>query len=347
MPDLASVATFGCALAGYGIVGLAVLEAMAHLAQVPQLPPSASALEPFLSHTAAPVVVDLLLLLVFGISHSFMATFAFKRSYLRSFLPAPLLRTVYCAASAVCIMLMVRFWETSPAVLWDIRGSRWLDLLRICSWLAWGLIGCSFLNLDSSELVGLKQTYNYIMGFQPPQASYSRNLLSLYRHCRHPIFLSFLFVVLATPLLTLDRAMMAFLFVVYMTAACEVSEVRSLLAMPANTTPPRKGPIELPTFLLLPPGATGPGRRHWLRTVNEHSLACYRATSTTSAHSCTAERHSSRRCCLARHERPLRMSLEASASDGHCYVLLFPNCCVAAAALPPPLVQRSLGPVLR
>jgi hypothetical protein len=62
---------------------------------------------------------------------------------------------LFVAATNVCLLLLVTFWQRSRVILWQLEGSWWpLTLVHAA---AWYLVYCSALLLDLPGLLGLRQ----------------------------------------------------------------------------------------------------------------------------------------------------------------------------------------------
>jgi protein-S-isoprenylcysteine O-methyltransferase Ste14 len=150
------------------------------------------------------VLIDLCLILLFGLQHSIMARDGFKRWLARNF-PEGLERATYVHASNLTLWPVLLLWQPIPTLLVDLSGLR--PLTTGIYWAGWLIVLLSSLNIDLLELWGLRQAWSWSRGeiYQPPPFKESW----LYRRVRHPIYLGLLIVFWATPWLTVGHALFA------------------------------------------------------------------------------------------------------------------------------------------
>jgi len=159
----------------------------------------------------AAVAIDLGLITLFGLQHSFMARPAFKRRWTRV-IPQHLERSTYVLIAALLVVLIVAGWQPIAGDLWKATASWTIALLAALSALGWLMIPlCSFLT-DHFELFGLRQVAEYAFGWTPAKPEFKQN--ALYKKVRHPMMLGFLVAFWAAPYMTVSHL----LFAVAMTA---------------------------------------------------------------------------------------------------------------------------------
>jgi protein-S-isoprenylcysteine O-methyltransferase Ste14 len=158
--------------------------------------------------SSVPVVwaalIDVCLILLFGLQHSVMARDGFKRWLARNF-PEGLERATYVHASNLTLWPVLLLWQPIPTVLVDLSGLR--PLMTGIYWSGWLIVLLSSLNIDLLALWGLRQAWSWARGeaYEPPP--FKENWL--YRHVRHPIYLGLLIVFWATPWLTVGHVLFA------------------------------------------------------------------------------------------------------------------------------------------
>ena len=128
------------------------------------------------------LLLNLALLLLWGIQHSVMARPAFKAKLVRV-LPALAERSTYVWASGLCLFAIALYWQGNSAVVWSLVE---MDApLRVLSLLGWGLTVWATFQIDHFDLFGLKKPFNALRG----KPSHDQQFVApfLYRHMRHPI----------------------------------------------------------------------------------------------------------------------------------------------------------------
>eukprot|EP00092_Neocalanus_flemingeri_P035625 GFUD01038783.1.p1 GENE.GFUD01038783.1~~GFUD01038783.1.p1 ORF type:complete len:265 (-),score=81.26 GFUD01038783.1:115-828(-) len=161
---------------------------------------------------------NFLLLSLFIAQHSLMKLFPIS-TLLNNPKLSHLDRTCYVTATNSCLIMMVNFWSSSSTTLWswDTSSSTfscWLFYITHC--LAWYLIYCSTIMLDLPDLLGIRQIVDHCSN---KTYKCDSSLTRLYSHMRHPSFSSLSIILLARPVMTLDRALLASIFCTYMYTA--------------------------------------------------------------------------------------------------------------------------------
>jgi protein-S-isoprenylcysteine O-methyltransferase Ste14 len=154
----------------------------------------------------AAVAIDVGLIALFGLQHSFMARPAFKRRWTR-IIPEHLERSTYVLIAALLVILIVAGWQPIEGDLWKVTASWAIALLAALTALGWLMIpACSFLT-DHFELFGLRQVGEYAFGWPKPKAEFKQS--ALYKKVRHPMMLGFLVAFWATPYMTVSHSLFA------------------------------------------------------------------------------------------------------------------------------------------
>lgn len=170
-------------------------------------------------------VVDLLvnlgLLLLFGLQHSVMARPWFKRVWTR-YVPETVERSVYVLASVVVLGLLMALWRPLPMVVWNISHP-------VARGLMWGLFAIGWLGvpavtllINHFDLFGLRQTWRAWR--RQPQDQIPFQVRSLYRFVRHPLYLAWGLAFWATPTMTVGHLLFAVSMTVYMLLAAQIEE---------------------------------------------------------------------------------------------------------------------------
>ena len=154
----------------------------------------------------AALVVNVGLIVLFGLQHSVMARRGFKRN-LTKWLPTEMERSTYVLMSSLALLVLYLVWQPMPAVVWQFTSS----VGAMTAWVLYAsglaLVLASTFLIDHFELFGLKQVFQNLIGRLPVAISFQVRFL--YRFVRHPLYLGWLFVFWATPTMTQGHLLFA------------------------------------------------------------------------------------------------------------------------------------------
>ncbi|HEX7690259.1 MAG TPA: NnrU family protein [Burkholderiaceae bacterium] len=185
---------------------------------------------PAVGSAAAAIVVDLALVLVFGLQHSAMARPGFKRAWTRV-VPAPVERATYVLASSLALALLIVAWRPLPGVLWDARGTPVGAVLLAAGAGGWLLLVAASFLVSHWELFGLVQAWRGLGGVDARAAGAMPELSErgLYGVVRHPIMLGFLVAFWCAPRMSTGHLLFAGACSAYILVGTRLEE-RDLLA---------------------------------------------------------------------------------------------------------------------
>ena len=167
------------------------------------------------------MLVNLLLIALFGIQHSVMARPRFKRWWTRM-IPEPIERSTYlvCTVAVLCIL----YWQWQPIydTVWNLEGTVFGPILRALFFAGFGMVLISTFLIDHFELFGLRQVFLHWRG--QPYATARFREISFYRFVRHPLMLGFLIAFWAAPHMTVGHLVFALAFSLYILIALQIEE---------------------------------------------------------------------------------------------------------------------------
>jgi protein-S-isoprenylcysteine O-methyltransferase Ste14 len=176
---------------------------------------------------ASALVINLLLLALFGVQHSVMARPAFKRVWTR-IVPEPIERATYVLVANIVTIVLMWQWRAIDIVVWNAEN----PLLRGLMWClfatGWALVPLTSLMISHFDLFGTRQVWLHLRGrgyealeFRTPY---------LYKHMRHPLYVGWMIAFWATPTMTVGHLVFASVLTGYMVLAAAMFEERDLAA---------------------------------------------------------------------------------------------------------------------
>lgn len=171
------------------------------------------------------LVVNALLVGLFGLQHAVMARDGFK-SRLTRYLPEPMERSTFVLAASLVLGLMLWQWRAIPNVTWAVDVP-WIRAAMWCGFAAgWGLVLYSSLLIDHFDLFGLRQVWLYYRGRPYRPVTFATR--SLYEYVRHPMMLGFLLAFWSVPSMSWGHLLFATFMTGYMLVGIHMEE-RSLM----------------------------------------------------------------------------------------------------------------------
>jgi protein-S-isoprenylcysteine O-methyltransferase Ste14 len=147
------------------------------------------------------LAIDLLLLAVFGVSHSVLARASVKRVVNR-IVSTPAERSTYVLVASATLALIVWQWRAIPDVVWHVDGPLRFVMLGVQALGVVIVLVSTFLT-DHFDLFGLRQVWLYARGRVYAPVPFVEH--SFYRHVRHPMMSGFLLWLWAAPTMTIGH----------------------------------------------------------------------------------------------------------------------------------------------
>jgi protein-S-isoprenylcysteine O-methyltransferase Ste14 len=175
---------------------------------------------------AAALSMDLGLLALFALQHSVMARPAFKRWW-TCFVPVQAERSTYVLFSSLALVLLFWFWQPLGGSIWHVASPAGAMLINSIFALGWALLLYSTFLINHFDLFGLRQVWLYAMGRPYSQLQFKTPWL--YRQVRHPLYVGWLMIFWATPVMTAAHLLFAVMTTAYILLAIQFEE-RDLIA---------------------------------------------------------------------------------------------------------------------
>ena len=155
---------------------------------------------------AVALAVNVLLMGLFGAQHSVMARRGFKAWWTR-YVPRPIERSVYVLLTAVCLILIYRFWQPMLGTVWSIENPAGRLAVQGLYLAGYGVVLVATFLIDHFDLFGLRQVYLYARG-----QDYSAKRFMTpgpYKLIRHPLYVGWFITFWATPDMTVGHLLFA------------------------------------------------------------------------------------------------------------------------------------------
>lgn len=169
------------------------------------------------------VIINLSLLLLFGLHHSFAARSSFKEK-LAQLMPIETERSSYVLFSGLFMFAICLFWQPIEGTLWSIDNTVVAYILMTIHVIGWLIAVAATFEIDHFHLMGLKQSL-----FMNASDSDEIKERFLYRIVRHPIQTGVLLGVWFTPFMSMTQLMLAIGMSVYIFIGLYYEE-KSLIA---------------------------------------------------------------------------------------------------------------------
>jgi protein-S-isoprenylcysteine O-methyltransferase Ste14 len=189
------------------------------------------------------LAVNLGLLGLFAVQHSVMARPAFKRWWTR-IVPAAAERSTYVLFSSLALVALFAFWQPMGIVVWDVSSPAGIGTIWTIYGLGWALLLYSTFLIDHFDLFGLRQVWLFMRGKAYGDVSFRTPWL--YRQVRHPLYVGWLMIFWATPVMTLAHLVFAIMTTAYILIGVQFEERDLIAAHPEYAEYKRRVPMLIP-----------------------------------------------------------------------------------------------------
>lgn len=168
------------------------------------------------------IIVNVLLLGLFGIQHTVMARPGFKAAWTK-IVPESIERSTYVLLSSLILFLIYFQWRPMPEMVWALEaGGLANQVVGGVFWAGWIIVLLSTFMIDHFELFGLSQVLANMQGRTPPTTAFKMN--ALYKITRHPIMLGFIIAFWAAPAMSQGHLLFAVVTTAYIFVALQFEE---------------------------------------------------------------------------------------------------------------------------
>lgn len=198
-------------------------------------------------------LVDALLAVQFGVSHSFLLLPAIRKRLSR-WIHGPFYGCFFCLVSCLSLLLLIECWQPDSEALFQLDGlyRRLVQGLFLFSWIA------LFYSLNLTGMgyqTGWTSWWAWLHRRPAPQRRFEPR--GAYKILRHPIYFSFLGLVWFTPDMTWDRVILVMVWTVYIFIGSYLKD-RRLLYYIGNSYQQYQAKVPGYPFVLAGPLSTVP-----------------------------------------------------------------------------------------
>jgi len=174
---------------------------------------------------AISLLVNLGLLLLFGVQHSVMARPGFKRVWTK-IIPKPIERSTYVLISNLLLMLL--FWQWRPMVetVWSLERegdeAAWYHAAYVAFVAGVLIVPAATLFINHFDLFGLRQVMLHLRGQDYRHLPFS--VPGPYKFVRHPLYFGWIVMFWSTPVMTAGHLLFAVVLTSYILVAIRFEE---------------------------------------------------------------------------------------------------------------------------
>jgi len=189
------------------------------------------------------LAVDAALLGLFAIQHSVMARQWFKAAWTR-IVPTQVERSTYVLFSSLALILMFWQWQPIGGVVWSVDSSALKAALLVLYGAGWVTVLVSTFLINHFDLFGLRQVWLHLLGEAYTPLKFRTP--GLYRMVRHPLYVGWLMVFWAAPVMTAAHLVFAIATTAYILLAIQFEERDLMRLHPEYVEYRRRVPMMLP-----------------------------------------------------------------------------------------------------
>jgi len=165
---------------------------------------------------------NLLLIAVFGVTHSIMARPWFK-DFFAKYLPKPIERSTFVLTSGLLLFNLVFQWQPVGGIIWAVStGSALYYTLYVIFFVGWIILFVSSFLINHFDFFGLRQTFLELQN--KPYTSLQFKEKSFYKYVRHPLYFGMLLGLWATPVMSVTHMLFALFSTVYLLIGTHLEE---------------------------------------------------------------------------------------------------------------------------
>ena len=156
--------------------------------------------------TGAALVINIVLIALFGVQHTVMARPGFKERWTR-IVPASIERSTYVLLASLILILLFWQWRPMGRIIWELQAAWAQYVMWAIFFGGFGLVLLSTFVIDHFDLFGLRQVMLNLR--QKPYTSGDFKVTFFYKFVRHPLYARFIMAFWGTPTMTVGHLLFA------------------------------------------------------------------------------------------------------------------------------------------
>jgi len=167
------------------------------------------------------LLINFILLSIFGVQHSVMARPGFKERWTR-IVPKHIERSTYVLISNLLVVLLLWQWRPMVGVIWKVEHPVGTVVLWGLFGLGWLILVLASFMINHFDLFGTRQVYLYLRGkdYSPLELK----TRGFYKYIRHPLMIGWIIAFWSTPQMTVGHLVFAVGTTVYILIAIQIEE---------------------------------------------------------------------------------------------------------------------------
>jgi len=171
-------------------------------------------------HPAVAALIDLALVIIFGLQHSVMARPWFKQRVMAR-MPEQLQRVTYVHMANAALFLLILLWQPIPIEIWNVEDAPAREMLWLLFAAGWVVLFLGAWSFGILDLLGIE----HVIAWREGRRHAPRLKTGfLYRWLRHPMYVGVLLGMWATPRMSFGHLLLALAMTGYVLIAMRYEE---------------------------------------------------------------------------------------------------------------------------
>jgi len=167
------------------------------------------------------LIVNILLIALFGIQHSVMARPGFKQWWTAT-VPKHIERSTYVMISNLLVIVLMWQWQPMVGVVWRVENPVGALILWSLFGIGWVSIVITSFMINHFDLFGTRQVYLHLRGREYTPLEFKTR--GFYNYTRHPLMVGWIIAFWSTPDMTVGHLVFTIGTTVYILIAIQIEE---------------------------------------------------------------------------------------------------------------------------